>query len=157
MLAVDSRCRSVGRMVIVIAFFMLSCAASLRALDKSRTDCIPSFPFKESWWGADAAYSIPLPDGRSVWIFGDTLYGERRTVEGSDPRMVRNSIGVSTCDERGGWTVDYVIRRGYTGKTPGFFSERAKGTPALGLCRLFPKKDFLGDLLSVCQAPKTAS
>src|SRR5258706_13973868 len=128
MLAVDSRCRSVGRIVIVIviALFMLSCTASLYALDKSRTDCIPSFPFKESWWGADAAYSIPLPDGRSVWIFGDTLYGERRTVEGSDPRMVRNRIGVSTCDERGGWKVDYVIRRGGNEKTHGLFSTPRK-------------------------------
>src|SRR5260221_10457707 len=111
MLAGDSRRRSVRRIVIVIAiaFFMLSCTASLRALEKSRTDCIPSFPFKESRRGADGAYPIPLPDGRYVWIFADTLYGERRTVEGSDPRMVRNSIGVSTCDERRGWAVAYQV------------------------------------------------
>src|SRR5271169_4278288 len=65
----------------------------------------PDFPFKGSWWGADAAYSIPLPDGRSVWIFGDTLYGDRRVVEGSDPRMVRNSLGISTCSDRGWPTI----------------------------------------------------
>src|SRR5258708_12361723 len=120
MLAGDSRRRSVRRIVIVIAiaFFMLSCTASLRALEKSRTDCIPSFPFKESWWGADAAYSIPLPDGRSVWIFGDTLYGERRTFEGSDPRMGRNSIGVSTCAEPCAWPVAYAIPRQLTNNHP---------------------------------------
>src|ERR1035437_5425131 len=93
---------------IIIALFLFSCAAALRAQEKSAIDCSPSFPFKESWWGADAVYSIPLPDGRSVWIFGDTLYGDRRVVEGSDPRMVRNTIGISTCDDRGGWKVDYV-------------------------------------------------
>src|SRR5258708_33568221 len=98
MLAGDSRRRSVRRIVIVIviAFFMLSCTASLRALEKSRTDCIPSFPFEKSWWGGDAAYSIPLPDGRSVWVFGDTLYGERMMMEDRDPRMLRNSIAVSS-------------------------------------------------------------
>src|SRR5258708_31221059 len=148
MLAVDSRCRSVGRIVIVIviALFMLSCTASLYALDKSRTDCIPSFPFKESWWGADAAYSIPLPDGRSVWIFGDTLYGERRTVEGSDPRMVRNSIGVSTCDERGGWTVDYVIRREGKGQPPEFFFAARKKNQFLALVGFLRRNSFLGTL-----------
>ena len=44
--------------------------------------CLPSFPFQDGWLGADAAYSIPLPDGRSVWIFGDTLYGERGSLMG---------------------------------------------------------------------------
>ncbi|HKB98904.1 MAG TPA: hypothetical protein VKD23_08970, partial [Terriglobales bacterium] len=159
MLAVDSRCRSVGRIVIVIviALFMLSCTASLYALDKSRTDCIPSFPFKESWWGADAAYSIPLPDGRSVWIFGDTLYGERRTVEGSDPRMVRNSIGVSTCDERGGWTVDYVIRRDDKEQLQDFFQAQHKDTWYWALDGFVYKNDLWVTLLCVRNAPKTTS
>jgi len=159
MLAVDSRCRSVGRIVIVIviALFMLSCTASLYALDKSRTDCIPSFPFKESWWGADAAYSIPLPDGRSVWIFGDTLYGERRTVEGSDPRMVRNSIGVSTCDERGGWTVDYVIRRDDKEQPQDFFQAQQKDTWYWALDGFVHKNDLWVTLLCVRNAPKTTS
>ena len=33
-----------------------------------------------------------------MWIFGDTLIGKERVVNGDTPRMVRNSIGVSTCD-----------------------------------------------------------
>jgi len=71
--------------------------------------------------GADAAYSIPLPDGRSVWIFGDTLYGERRTVNGEEPRMVRNSIGVSRCDAKGQWSLRYVIRHAQSGSPLDFF------------------------------------
>src|ERR1700690_1302185 len=67
--------------------------------------CTPSFLFKDGWWGADAAYSIPLADGRSVWIFGDTLYGQERAVNGNDPRMVRNTIGVSRCDDQGQWSL----------------------------------------------------
>ena len=48
--------------------------------------------------GADAAYSIPLKDGRDLWIFGDTLEGAQRVVQQNTPVMVRNSIGVSTCE-----------------------------------------------------------
>ncbi len=86
--------------------------------------CIPEFPFKDGWWGADAAYSIPLPDGRTVWIFGDTLYGRERHVEGIVPRMVRNSIGISTCESNGNWTIEYVIRGAESGQPRDFFESR---------------------------------
>lgn len=108
------------RRIIVITTLALAFAASLHAQEKAVGDCIPSFPFKQSWWGADAAYSIPLPDGRSVWIFGDTLYGDKRVVDGNDPRMVRNSIGVSTCKD-GEWAIEYVIRHGDNGQPEDFF------------------------------------
>ena len=49
--------------------------------------CTPSFPLEHGkalgWQGADAAYSTPLPDGRDVWIFGDTLYGTTLGGRGS--------------------------------------------------------------------------
>src|ERR1035441_6630782 len=108
-------------------WFLLSCAVLLQAQERSKIDCTPSFPFKDSWWGADGAYSIPLPDGRSLWIFGDTLYGDRRVVEGNEPRMVRNSIGISTCDDRDR-QVDYVIRRGDKGQPQDFFQAQHKDT-----------------------------
>jgi len=146
----------VRRIVIVIALSLLSCAASLHAQEKSRSDCTPSFPFKDSWWGADAAYSIPLPDGRSVWIFGDTLYGDRRAVEGSEPRMVRNSIGVSTCDDRG-WKVDYVIRRGDKGQPLDFFQAQHKDTWYWALDGFFYKNDLWVTLLCMRNSPKTTS
>src|ERR1700694_2011657 len=98
MLVKGLKARWMGPIVTLIASILLFSVTELYGQEKVKVDCEPSFPFKGSWWGADAAYSIPLPDGRSVWIFGDTLYGDRRVVEGNDPRMVRNSIGVSNCD-----------------------------------------------------------
>ena len=71
-------------------------ASSVAPAPAAGQGCIPEFPFKDGLQGADAAYSIPLPDGRVVWIYGDTLFGKDRSVEGIDPRMVRNSIGIST-------------------------------------------------------------
>lgn len=95
---------------------------------QSNKPCTPAFPFQDGWWGADAAYSIPLPDGRSVWIFGDTLYGDKRVVNGSDPRMTRNSIGVSRCNSKAEWQLQYTIRRGADGKEQDFFQAQSKGT-----------------------------
>jgi Domain of unknown function (DUF4185) len=73
------------------------------------------------WQGADAAYSIPLPDGRDVWIFGDTLYGAQRVVDGNDPRMVHNSLGISTCIG-GQWKLRYALRHDAKGKPLSFFA-----------------------------------
>jgi len=100
----------------------LPCARALAA--NSSAKCTPDFPLQtglhNGWLGADAAYSIPLEDGRDLWIFGDTLYGVRRVVHGNDPEMVRNSIAVSTC-KAGRWKIRYVIRRDEQGKPVDFF------------------------------------
>ncbi len=87
--------------------------------------CHPDFPLQHgetlSWQGADDAYSVPLPDGRDVWIFGDTLYGPQRQVVGNDPRMTHSSIGISTCDPRTGWHLAYFIKHGPHGQPESFF------------------------------------
>jgi hypothetical protein len=91
--------------------------------------CTPSFPVETGaamgWQGADAAYSILLPDGRDIWIFGDTLFGPERVVTGNDPRMVHNSLGISTCKE-GRWQIDYVIKRDASGTATSYFSPAIK-------------------------------
>lgn len=157
MLVEGSRARWMGPIVILIASFLLFSATELHGQEKIKIDCKPSFPFKQSWWGADAAYSIPLPDGRSVWIFGDTLYGDRRVVEGDDPRMVRNSIGASTCDNRGQWQVEYIIRHGDKGQPHDFFQAQHANTWYWALDGIFYKNDLWVTLLCVRNAPKTTS
>lgn len=45
--------------------------------------------------GGDAAYSVPLPDGRTAWMFGDSFIGGVRPdgTRSDDPRtFVRNSL-----------------------------------------------------------------
>jgi hypothetical protein len=109
-------------LLLFIALFICGAHA------QSSQPCTPAFPFQDGWWGADAAYSIPLPDGRSVWIFGDTLYGDKRFVNGNDPRMTRNSIGVSRCNSKGEWQLQYTIRRSADRKEQDFFQTQTKGT-----------------------------
>lgn len=96
----------------VLLAALLLCASAWAAGPDAA--CTPTFPLQmgvaHGWLGADAAYSIPLRDGRDLWIFGDTLEGTHRVVEDRTPVMVRNSIGVSTC-AAGKWKIRYFIRR----------------------------------------------
>lgn len=52
------------------------------------------------WTGGDGAYSVPLPDGRTVWMFSDTFLGPVNP-DGSRPRsapLVNNSFVVESAD-----------------------------------------------------------
>jgi len=113
---------------LVLQMLLICIAAPPFARGEDPDNCTPNFPFKQGWQGADAAYSIPLPDGRSVWIFGDTLYGEKRASDKDNPRMVRNSIGISSCDRNTGWKLDYVIRLNAEGQPEDFFKAQHEGT-----------------------------
>lgn len=56
---------------------------------------------EDGFTGGDAAYSVPLPDGRTTWMFGDSFVGGVQP-DGSrshDPRtFVRNSLVVTESD-----------------------------------------------------------
>lgn len=116
------------RAFLSAAQLLLFCfCLSVVAYANSGSECTPSFPLKEGWQGGDAAYSIPLADGRVVWIFGDTLYGNERVVNGQEPRMVRNSIAISSCTN-GQWQIDYTIKHDAAGAPRDFFQVSRKGT-----------------------------
>jgi hypothetical protein len=112
-----------SRVALMVLFVPL-----LASAESTHFDCTPSFPRQAPWQGADAAYSIPLQDGRVVWIFGDTLYGDKREVNGNDPRMMHNTLGISTCNN-GTWRIEYAIKRGAKGEFDSFFKpQRDDGT-----------------------------
>ena len=143
--------------------FVLGCAAlastPARAAGRDAA-CTPKFPLEQGkplgWLGADAAYSIPLPDGRDVWIFGDTLYGEKRVVNGDTPRMVRNSIGVSTCED-GQWKLSYVIRKDAQGRPRDFFPARLPHTWYWALDGFVDGRDLWVTLLCMRNEPSAKS
>jgi hypothetical protein len=142
--------RAYGRKVILLLLVSLGASAFVRSQVAGR--CTPSFPFRDGWWGADAAYSIPLPDGRSGWIFGDTLYGDKRVVVGNEPRMVRNSIGISHCTSTGEWQLQYVIRHGQAGQSQDFFRAQTPGTWYWALDGFVHEKDLWVTLLCIRNA-----
>lgn len=141
-------------------FFLLACflflVNSSHALS-SHSACTPKFTLEQDksvgWLGADAAYSIPLSDGRDVWIFGDTLYGKQRAVHGNAPLMVRNSIGISTCDAGGHWNLTYVIRKDADGHPHDFFTAQHPNTWYWALDGFTSGHDLWVTLLCVQNAP----
>ena len=140
--------------------FFLLCACcgftqSSLAQSAPKFDCTPSFPFTQGWFGADAAYSIPLEGGRDLWIFGDTLYGDKRLVVGEDPRMVRNTVGISTCKD-GHWKIDYTIRHNAQGKFLDFFESQHKDAWYWALDGAVHNDDLWVTLLCVRNVPKTS-
>lgn len=87
--------------------------------------CLPSFPYKGGWLGGDAAYSVGLPDGRALWLFGDTFVGKPEAADRRGAAMIANSVGLSTCGASG-FEVSYSWG---AGETPRAFFEA--GEPAL--------------------------
>lgn len=139
---------------------MLACVFLLGQIAhaaSAQAACTPKFELEQGkalgWLGADAAYSIPLRDGRDVWIFGDTLYGEHRVVHGNDPRMVRNSIGISTCDADGRWHLSYAIRKGADGQPRDFFTARVPNTWYWALDGFVAGRDLWVTLLCLRNTP----
>lgn len=51
-------------------------------------------PQKRGFLGADADLSIPLSDSRTLWIFGDTIIGNKNGSERNMKFMPRNTIAI---------------------------------------------------------------
>lgn len=140
---------------LAISVFVTFLAALAVGQTQPHFDCTPAFSAVKPWQGGDAAYSIPLPDGRVVWIFGDTLYGDNREIVGKDPRMVHNTIGVSTC-KNGKWHIDYSIKRDAKGDFDSFFKpQKNDGTYYWALDGVHYKNELWITLVCVRNKPNS--
>lgn len=107
--------------VILVYLAGVAGAEAPTSVPQSAVPCQPSFPYQEGWLGGDAAYSIPLPDGRSFWIFGDSLVAGRRAKNRKGSRFVSNSIALSSCDAETGWDIRYYWGNQYKRTPKAFF------------------------------------
>jgi hypothetical protein len=50
--------------------------------------------YEGGWTGGDGTYSVSLPDGRTVWIFGDSFVSpvDRDRTRSRDSKLIRNSL-----------------------------------------------------------------
>lgn len=83
-----------------------------KAQEPSTSTKVPDTPFDRKFMkmfardccgvtGADGEYSVLLPDGRTVWIFGDSFLGTvnpDRSREKRKPWFIRNSMAVQEAD-----------------------------------------------------------
>jgi hypothetical protein len=91
--------RSFAAGLIVPLFAATPCAHALRPPADTLTGTFAAMDHG-GWTGADASWSLALPDGRIAWFFGDTFIGG---VQGDGCRdhatpVVRNSVVVQGTD-----------------------------------------------------------
>jgi hypothetical protein len=111
-------------LLIALAAHLLACAGQIAAPDfRVSPGCGPAFPYQAGWLGGDAAYSVPLPDGESLWLFGDSFVAANEQPDRLGAAFIHNSIAVSRCDPNGQWQIDYAWGHGSDGK-PRAFLER---------------------------------
>ncbi len=75
--------------------------------------CLPDFPDKDGWYGGDGAYSIPLDEQRTLWIFGDTFVSEeadRKDRIGMDV-VLGTTLAVSTCSADHQFSIQYFLKK----------------------------------------------
>lgn len=66
-----------------------------------------------TWRGGDAAYSVPLADGRVLWLFGDSFVGVGDGTMGRGGRaMVRNSVAIQSTRDPANSTWSFHWRSG---------------------------------------------
>jgi len=82
--------------------------------------CWPAFPYAEGWLGGDAAYSVPLSNTDTLWLFGDTFVGAPGQNDRQGAAFVHNSIGISRCHPDGRWEIDYAWGLGPNGAPTAF-------------------------------------
>ncbi len=80
-----------------LLFFSILLINSIPFVYSVETDSVFNKQFRQDiggWVAADATYSIHLPDGRTLWLFGDTFIGkaneEDKTIEPGSV-LIRNS------------------------------------------------------------------
>lgn len=87
----------------VVAGVLLSCSGGSPTISMTPpplAECASAayFPCQQGWLGADGAYSVPLGNGTSLWIFADTFVGPATATSRTQANgFIHNSIAISTC------------------------------------------------------------
>ncbi len=73
------------------------------------------------WLGADAAFTVPLGDGRVLWLFGDAFVATTPANVRSQSKMVRNTVAVQTGNDAIASAISFHWRG--TGAPASYFPE----------------------------------
>jgi hypothetical protein len=84
--------------------------------------CWPEFPYQDGWLGGDAAYSVPLSESETVWLFGDSFVAASEQRDRTGSAFIHNSVAVSRCDRNGAWRIEYAWGRGANGEPRAFLA-----------------------------------
>jgi uncharacterized protein DUF4185 len=115
-------------MILAIGCWVVQQSAQSQTANRPNkpSACLPTFPYKDGWLGGDAAYSIALAPGKSLWLFGDSFVGQISAPTRGGSSFVRNAIALSTCDEHQRWQINYYWGGGGKPAPTAFFETNAK-------------------------------
>jgi len=106
--------KHINRFIILCTLLLLaSCVSQPRISVHVLPEYDALFNRSAGWTGADGAYTVDLSEGRILWLFGDTWYGEIRDGHHHNAVIVNNSIGI----QRGKSPPNAVVSF-YSGKAP---------------------------------------
>ena len=121
------------RFATVIALFLTVLVAVVSSAELSApgdpigrafTEAEGLFRQDSRWLGADAALSVPIGEGRTVWLFGDTFVATTNACVRSQADMVRNTIAIQTGEDPRSATMTFRWGRDSDGSPASFFPER---------------------------------
>ena len=107
---------SAGVILLLICILLTSCQAIRQSscpFQYPQARCLPSFPDRDGWYGADGAYSIKLDEQRTLWLFGDTFVSEepkRKDRVGMDV-LLGTTMAISTCSDKTGFNIQYYLKK----------------------------------------------
>lgn len=96
-------------LLVTLGFLLYGCGGSNKAPEQGASDsAYVDYSFTEFFardccgvTGSDGFYSVPLPDGRTVWIFGDSFLGTVNpdgSREKRSPVFIRNAFAIQDGD-----------------------------------------------------------
>ena len=95
--------------ITILGFLIASCSNTPKPQESNASDSVyVDYKFTDFFardccgvTGADGFYSVPLPDGRTVWIFGDSFLGTVNpdgSREKRSPVFIRNAFAIQDGD-----------------------------------------------------------
>lgn len=126
--------------ILLICVLLSSCSSVLEGAHDPRSAssvCLPCFPDKDGWYGADGAYSIRLDDRRVLWLFGDSFVSDREgRQDRADMKVVLGTtLAISTCTADAGFQIRYWLKKKNGGFVSSFGEEEW----------LWPQDPFMAD------------
>ncbi len=81
------------------------------------------FHAEPRWLGGDAAYSTLLPDGRVLWLFGDSFVAVSGAHVRREARMPHNTIAIQSAADPDAASMHFFWRDDPEGKPTSFFAD----------------------------------
>jgi hypothetical protein len=87
--------KHIVRFIVIFTILLLAACGSQPGI---RVEVLPRydalFENKNGWTGADGAYSVALADAITLWLFGDTWFGEIRNGKHVNATIINNTVAV---------------------------------------------------------------